>query len=343
LDAHKNFSVSTVATAPSPATSGTSLVVTAGAGALFPTVPFNATVWPVGAQPTAANAEIVRVTNIATDTFTITRAQESSSARTVIVGDQIAATITVKALTDVESAIPAFATNAVVLGSAAVAGAASTVMRSNDTIAAFDATVPSTQAFGDAAAVGTAAFAARRDHKHAMPAAPAPLFATKSGAYTTTPYSNIGTNNPGVGYIVVTPYIVPAAFTAIRLGLKVTGASASGGLIRLGIYNDNGSMVPSTVLVDGGTIDATSATYQEVTISQALSPGIYWLAALQLVQGGTYQAHTTTIPMPITSTQAASQISGYADNGGNSGALPTFPGITYYQVALAVPHILVKA
>lgn len=45
-------------------------------------------------------------------------------------------------------------------------------MRSDATIAAFDATSPSTQAFGDAAAVGAAAFAARRDHKHAMMASP---------------------------------------------------------------------------------------------------------------------------------------------------------------------------
>ncbi len=65
-----------------------------------------------------------------------------------------------------------YATPAVVLGSSAAAGAASTVIRSDSTIAAFDATSPSTQAFGDAAAVGTAAFAARRDHKHAMPANP---------------------------------------------------------------------------------------------------------------------------------------------------------------------------
>ncbi len=65
-----------------------------------------------------------------------------------------------------------YATPAIVLGSAAAAGAASTVIRSDSTIAAFDTTAPSTQAFGDAAAIGTAAFAARRDHKHAMPAAP---------------------------------------------------------------------------------------------------------------------------------------------------------------------------
>jgi len=104
FDAHKNFAYSTVATAPSPASSGTSLVVQAGDGVKFPAASFNATVWPAGANPTTANAEIVRVTAIGTDTFTITRTQESTSARSIIVGDQVAATITAKTLTDVENA-----------------------------------------------------------------------------------------------------------------------------------------------------------------------------------------------------------------------------------------------
>jgi hypothetical protein len=105
MDAHKNFAYSAVLTAPSPATSGTSLAVAVGAGANFPAVPFNATVWPAASQPTLANAEIVRVTAISGDMLTIQRAQEGSSARTIIVGDQIAATITAKTLTDVEGAI----------------------------------------------------------------------------------------------------------------------------------------------------------------------------------------------------------------------------------------------
>jgi hypothetical protein len=109
-DFHTNFAYSTIATAPSPATSGTSLVVHAGDGTLFPVTPFNATIWPIGAQPTSANAEIVRVTNITGDTFTITRTQESTGARTVVVGDQIAATITAKTLTDVETALPSVVT-----------------------------------------------------------------------------------------------------------------------------------------------------------------------------------------------------------------------------------------
>jgi hypothetical protein len=102
-DAHKNFAYTTVATAPVPADSGTSLVVATGGGALFPATPFNVTIWPAGVQPLAANAEIVRVTDITVDTFTITRAQEESTARSITAGDQLAATITVKTLTDIET------------------------------------------------------------------------------------------------------------------------------------------------------------------------------------------------------------------------------------------------
>lgn len=126
FDAHKNLAYSTVATAPAPAASGTSLVVFAGDGAKFPAASFNATVWPANTQPTTANAEIVRVTVIATDTFTITRAQESTAARTILVGDQIAATVTAKSLTDIENLMGTLTLNAAVIGGGA--GAAPTTI-----------------------------------------------------------------------------------------------------------------------------------------------------------------------------------------------------------------------
>lgn len=107
FDQRKNFAYSTVLTAPSPATSGPSLVVQSADGTKFPTVSFNAVVWPAGGQPTTTNAEIVRVTAIATDTFTITRAQEGTSARAIVVGDQIAAGVTDKTLDDIEGLFPA--------------------------------------------------------------------------------------------------------------------------------------------------------------------------------------------------------------------------------------------
>ena len=93
MDALKNFAYSLVATPPSPATSGTSLVVTAGQGALFPAAPFDATIWPSGVQPLSTNAEIVRVTAVATDTLTITRAQYGTTAQSITAGYQIAQTI----------------------------------------------------------------------------------------------------------------------------------------------------------------------------------------------------------------------------------------------------------
>jgi hypothetical protein len=103
FDAHTNFAYSTIATAPSPATSGTTLNVQPGDGALFPTAPFNVTIWPAGAIPLAGSAEIVRVTSKGSgDNWTIARTQEGSSTRSVIAGDQIAATITVKTATDIE-------------------------------------------------------------------------------------------------------------------------------------------------------------------------------------------------------------------------------------------------
>ena len=105
FDNHINFGYSVVATAPTPAASGTTIVVAAGDGAKFPAAPFNAVVWPTGTQPTSANAEIVRVTAKATDTFTITRTQESTSARTIVVGDQISNAITAKLLTDIEGSL----------------------------------------------------------------------------------------------------------------------------------------------------------------------------------------------------------------------------------------------
>jgi hypothetical protein len=105
-DDHKNFPYSTVATAPSPASSGTSLVVASGEGSRFPDTPFNVTVGPANTVLTPANSEIIRVLARSSDTFsTIVRAQEGTSARTVVVGDQVFASVTDRTFTDVEKSV----------------------------------------------------------------------------------------------------------------------------------------------------------------------------------------------------------------------------------------------
>ena len=105
LDPVKNFAISRVATAPSPATSGTTLVVDEGDGALFPAPAtsgeFNVVVYPNGEQPDSSNAEIVRVTARTADTMTITREQEGTSARTIGKGDIVMLGITAKIIGDI--------------------------------------------------------------------------------------------------------------------------------------------------------------------------------------------------------------------------------------------------
>jgi len=83
LDLAKNFAKATVSTGYTAG--ATSIVVTTGHGARLPAVPFNATWWNATDYPDPAddpNVEIVRVTARATDTLTITRAQESTTATT---------------------------------------------------------------------------------------------------------------------------------------------------------------------------------------------------------------------------------------------------------------------
>lgn len=112
----------------------------------------------VGVGTTDARADHVHATGAGTPS-------------TQAIGDSaVTGTGPAAAMTDHKHAMPAFATNTVALGTAAAAGSAATLIRSDATVAAFDATVPTTQAIGDAAATGSIAFAARRDHKHAMPA-----------------------------------------------------------------------------------------------------------------------------------------------------------------------------
>jgi hypothetical protein len=93
----------------------------------------------------------------------------------------------------------AYATPNLTLGTANAAGAASTVIRSDATILAFDATVPNVIQPDDAAATGAATVAARRDHEHGIVAA-APsansvsLAASSEGASTSFARADHGHN-----------------------------------------------------------------------------------------------------------------------------------------------------
>lgn len=107
-DTHGNFAYGTVVTAPSPATTGTVIVIGTSTFADFPspTTAYNCTDWPTGTFPLSSNAEIVRVLSKGTGgTLGVSRNAESSGTRSIAVGDQFAMTITKKVITDVEASI----------------------------------------------------------------------------------------------------------------------------------------------------------------------------------------------------------------------------------------------
>lgn len=111
LDNAKNFAKSTLASGIDNAV--TSCDVASGEGARFPSVPFNAVVWNKTdyADPADdADHEVVRVTAISTDTLTITRAQESTSAANHNTGGKtygIVAALTAKVInTDIQKLVP---------------------------------------------------------------------------------------------------------------------------------------------------------------------------------------------------------------------------------------------
>lgn len=114
VDARKNFALSSVAVAPAPAASGLTLDLAIGGGALMPTPPFNATVWPEDVMPSDSNAEIVRVESITGDSVVLSAraAEQPAIARSIAVGWQFADMLTAKTIEDLKSMIEAETTRA---------------------------------------------------------------------------------------------------------------------------------------------------------------------------------------------------------------------------------------
>jgi hypothetical protein len=104
--------------------SATAITLQSGQGAKLPAAPFNLIWWNSSDFPNPANdpnVEIVRVTGISTDTLTISRAQEGTTAtnkNTVGKTYSLVLGITAKMIADIQSALPGtFVENEIVSGS----------------------------------------------------------------------------------------------------------------------------------------------------------------------------------------------------------------------------------
>jgi hypothetical protein len=106
------------------------------------------------------------------------------------------------------------------------------------------------------------------------------IMTPNTGAYLSA--TGTSTTAPATGNARGYPITLTGSGTADRIGIEVTTAAASS-TVRLAIYNhDSSTGLPSTPLLDAGTVDSSTTGYKEITISQAVSAGTYWLMALSL-------------------------------------------------------------
>lgn len=81
--------------------------------------------------------------------------------------------------------------------------------------------------------------------------------------------------------LTAAPFVISRGSTVDRIGMEVvTGGTAS--VARIGIYNSTSpiNLYPSSLVVDSGEMDTTTAGVKSASISQVLQPGLYWLAHL---------------------------------------------------------------
>jgi hypothetical protein len=148
--------------------------------------------------------------------------------------------------------------------------------------------------------------------------------------------------------MITMPFWVHTTNTFDRIGLYVTGA-VGGSTIRLGIYSDLGTEPkPDALLLDAGTIDSSSTGAKEITISEALPQGLYWMAAV--AQGGQPSFHmlgNNVMGIPGLAGLATDSIYTNTANSSNwlragvSGALPDPSGVT--SISNNAPRIFLRS
>jgi hypothetical protein len=80
-----------------------------------------------------------------------------------------------------------------------------------------------------------------------------------------------------VNYLYAVPFFTPVPRTVTKMAIHVTTAVA--GNARLGIYQDNGSIYPGSLVIDAGTVDTSTTGLKEITgLNISFSANtLYWI------------------------------------------------------------------
>lgn len=95
---------------------------------------------------------------------------------------------------------------------------------------------------------------------------------------------------PTLNRLYAMPVMVPISMTVDEIQFYLQTAQSSS-VVRLGIYaNDEDTDRPAALIVDGSTVDtSTGSGAAAASISQALSPGLVWVACAAQGAAGTLQ------------------------------------------------------
>jgi hypothetical protein len=98
----------------------------------------------------------------------------------------------------------------------------------------------------------------------------------------------------GLGTLRLRPCVIDKSVTVDRIAVQVATAGANNDL-RLGIYVADSTGLPSTLRLDAGTVSAATTGVKEITISETLAAGVYWLAVVAQNTGGCQIAGYNTV------------------------------------------------
>jgi hypothetical protein len=172
-----------------------------------------------------------------------------------------------------------------------------------------------------------------------------------SGRYYRCPACTLTTSATTTnGIMRLVPKWIPNTITVAKICAEVTTIGEAGSKVRLGIYADDGTGRPGSLVVDAGQIAGDSATVQEITdgVTQLTGGRWYWFAvAAQSCPTTPPTLRVINVPMesmPID--QGTSPLTGgYSAYGwtqtGVTGALPGTAAPTT-QAGAAVPAVHIK-